>query len=121
MTLFESARQAPLFAVFLCCGMFLGIVYDLLYVFRRKRKALPTALSDVLFSAVFLFSVGICTLYFNSGKLEWFFFLGIFLGFLSERATLGNLLKISIDFLAKILYNLNIKFNLSGKIKKLFK
>ena len=121
MTLFESARQAPLFAVFICCGAFLGSVYDFLYIFRRNRKPLLLAISDILFSIVFLVSSGVCTFFFNSGKLEWFFFVGIFLGFLTERITLGKLLKISIDFLAKILYNLSIKFDLNGKVKSLFK
>lgn len=121
MRLFESSRQAPLFAVFICLGVILGIIYDIFYVFRVKRKPFFMAFADILFSAVFF----LLTLYFvktfNSGNLHWFLFFAIFLGFILERLTLGNFIKIFIDFFIKILYNLYRRLNIEKYLKRLLK
>ncbi len=119
--LFESARQAPLFAVFICCGIILGAVYDLFYVFRQKRKGVFVHISDFIFALIFFVTVSVFLMLFNSGKPEFYFFFGIFLGFFAERVTLGYFIKIFIDICAKILYNLNISLGLKEKLKRLLK
>ena len=121
MKLFETTRQLPLFSVFICLGAVLGIVYDLFYVFRKRRKGILIHFSDILFSLIFfLLTASSCQL-FNSGKPEIYLFLGIFLGFCIERATLGNFIKISIDFFSKILYNLYVRFKVPEKLKRMLK
>ena len=119
--LFESSRQAPLFSVFICLGIVLGAIYDIFYVFRLKRKGFFIHLSDILFSLVFFVFTAACTFLFNSGQLEIYFFFGIFLGFCAERASLGKFIKISIDFFAKILYNLYIRLEVKERFKRLLK
>ncbi len=121
MKLFESARQTPLFLVFICLGAVLGIVYDIFYVFRKRRRGIFIHLSDILFSLIFFLLTAMTCHLFNSGKLEIYLFSGIFLGFCVERATLGNFIKFSIDFLAKILYNLCIRFKVSETLKRMLK
>ncbi len=119
--LFISTRQAPLFAVFICVGIVLGIIYDIFYVFRLKRKGIIIHVSDIIFSVAFFVLTALTTLLFNSGKLEFYFFFGIFLGFCAERASLGKFIKISIDFFSKILYNLYIRFKNTSFYKRMLK
>ncbi|MBE7092678.1 MAG: hypothetical protein E7365_05825 [Clostridiales bacterium] len=121
MKLFESSKQAPLFALFIILGIILGIVYDIFYVFRYKRRPVLMAVSDILFSGIFF----VLTLHFiekfNNGNMYWFIFLALILGFIAERITLGNFIKIFIDFFAKILYNLYRRLNISKYLKMLSK
>ncbi len=119
--LFFSTRQAPLFAVFICVGIVLGAIYDIFYVFRLKRKGIFLHLSDILFSLCFFILTALTVFLFNSGKLEFYFFSGIFLGFCAERASLGKFIKFSIDFFAKILYNLYIRFKETSLFKRMAK
>ncbi len=121
MKLFESSRQAPLFAVFFCCGILLGIIYDMLYVFRRKRKSAAIHISDAVFALCFFVFTALCTLIYNSGKSELYHFFGIVTGFSIERITLGSFIKISIDFFAKILYNLYRRSCLRKMLRRLVK
>ena len=119
--LFFSTRQAPLFAVFICLGVVLGIIYDIFYIFRIKRKGFLIHISDIIFCLVFFILTALTVSLFNSGTLEIYFFLGIFLGFCSERASLGKFIKISIDFFLKILYNLYIQFKDTSLYKRMLK
>ncbi len=121
MNLFETTRQLPLFAVCICSGVILGVIYDVFYIFRRKRKGILLHVSDILFSLIFFVLTALTIQLFNSGRLEIYLFLGIFLGFCSERATLGNFIKIFIDFFSKILYNLYVRFKVSEKLKRMLK
>ena len=114
--LFESARQTPLFLVFICLGILLGAVYDVFYLFRQKRYGVLTFISDLIFSAVFLVLMLFLIERFNSGKVRLFMFFAVLLGFCAERATLGFFIKIFIDFFLKFLYNLYIH----SSLKKLF-
>lgn len=119
--LFTSSRQAPLFAVFICLGVILGAVYDIFYLFRLKRKGILIHLSDVAFSLIFFLLTALTVFLFNSGKLEFYFFFGIFLGFCTERISLGKFIKIFIDFFSKILYNLYIRLKETKFLKRMFK
>ena len=119
--LFFSTRQAPLFAVFICLGIVLGAIYDIFYIFRKKRKLLLLHLCDILFSLCFFVLTALTAYHFNSGNLEFYFFSGIFLGFCAERASLGKFIKFSIDFFAKILYNLYIRFKDTSIYKRMAK
>lgn len=119
--LFVSSNQAPLFAVFICLGIVLGAVYDIFYLFRLNRKGIFIHLSDILFSIIFFVLTALTVFLYNSGKLEIYFFFGIFLGFCAERASLGKFIKISIDFFAKILYNLYIRFKETDFFKRMLK
>jgi hypothetical protein len=121
MNLFETTRQLPLFAVCICSGAILGIIYDIFYLFRRRRKGILLHVSDALFSLVFFLLTSLTVQLFNSGKLEIYLLLGIFLGFCIERATLGNFIKFSIDFFIKILYNLCVRFKVSERLKRMLK
>lgn len=119
--LFVSTRQAPLFAVFICLGVILGIIYDIFYLFRLKRKGVLIHISDVVFSLIFFVITALTVFLFNSGKLEIYFFLAIFLGFCAERLSLGKFIKIFIDFFSKILYNLYMNFKESKFFKGIVK
>lgn len=121
MRLFESSRQAPLFLLFICCGILQGLVYDTFYLFRRRRKGVLMHLSDFLFAVFFLVSTAFFAYIGNKGELRWFFFLGILAGFCVERATAGYFIKIFIDFLAGFIYNLYRKLASLGGVKRLFK
>lgn len=105
MRLFESERQAPLFAVFLCTGVILGIIYDFFYVFRLKRKGIFIHISDGIFVLVSFFLTAAAAYIYNSGELRIYFFFGIILGFFAERMTVGSFIKKFIDFSVKIIYN----------------
>lgn len=119
--LFHSTRQAPLFAVFICLGVVLGAVYDIFYLFRLNRKGFLIHISDIIFCLIFFILTALTVFLFNSGKLEIYFFFGIFLGFCAERTSLGKFIKISIDFFAKILYNLYIRFKDTSLYKRMLK
>ena len=121
MNLFETTRQLPLFAVCICSGAVLGIIYDIFYIFRRKRKGIFLHASDAIFSLIFFLLTSLTVQLFNSGKLEIYLLFGIFLGFCIERTTLGFIIKIFIDFFIKILYNLYIRLKVSEKIKRMLK
>ncbi len=121
MKLFESSRQAPLFLIFACCGILLGIIYDILYIFRRRKKSIALHAADAFFSICFFAFTALCALIYNSGKLEWYYFAGLATGFTLEHFTLGSFIKISIDFFAKILYNLYIKSHLLELFKRIAK
>ncbi|MBR6765909.1 MAG: spore cortex biosynthesis protein YabQ [Clostridia bacterium] len=109
--LFESARQTPLFLVFITAGILLGAVYDAFYIFRQKRYGVFTFISDIIFSLIFLILMLFLIQCFNSGKVHLFMFFAVLLGFWAERATLGFFIKIFIDFFIKFLYNLYIRIN----------
>ena len=119
--LFITTRQAPLFAVFICLGVVLGAIYDFFYMFRLKRQGIFLHLSDMLFSLIFFILSAVTIQLYNSGKLEFYFFSGIFLGFCAERASLGKFIKISIDFFAKILYNLYVRLKNTSFFKRMLK
>lgn len=119
--LFFSTRQAPLFAVFICLGVVLGVIYDIFYLFRLKRKGIIIHISDVIFCLLFFVLTAATVYFFNSGNLEIYFFLGILLGFCAERVSLGKFIKISIDFFSKILYNLYIRFKNTSLFKRMLK
>ncbi len=121
MKLFETSRQAPLFIVFICAGIILGIIYDILYVFRYKRNPFIMAIGDILFSAIFFFIMLYFITKFNSGAPKIFMFFAVFLGFCAERFSLGNFIKIFIDFFVKILYNLCRRLNIKKYLKMLLK
>ena len=119
--LFETARQGPLFALFISIGIMTGIFYDLNYGLRRLKKPVITAFSDLLFCLFVLVLISGGAEHFNSGKIEWFFFFGIFLGFCAERAVLSEFIKKSIDFFAIFLYNLYRCFRESKWAKRILK
>ncbi len=121
MKLFETSLQAPLFLVFTCLGIILGIVYDILYFLRIKRKPVFMAVADILFSGIFFLLTLYFVTVFSNGKVHWFLFFGIFSGFTLERLTLGNFIKIFIDFFTKILYNLYERLNIKKYLKRLLK
>lgn len=111
MRLLESGRQAPLFLLFFLLGAALAAVYDVLYLFRRGGKALPTVLSDVLFVLTVFVSASYCAFSANAGALRWYFLAGSLLGFALGRAVWGFFLKKTIDFAAEICYNLSRRFS----------
>lgn len=119
MRLFESARQAPLFAVFFCAGVIAGAVYDVLYVFRRGRKTVH--LSDGIFSLCYFVIFAFFAYIFNSGEVHWYFFPAVFSGFCAERVSLGFFIKKLIDFTAKIVYNLGEELDIKSKLGRLKK
>ena len=121
MRLFETSRQLPLFVVFFCLGVILAIIYDIFYLFRQKRNPVLMGVSDIIFSAVFFVLTAYFIQTFNSGSVKFFMFFAIIFGFTIERLTLGNFIKIFIDFLMKILYNLYRRLNVSKFIKALLK
>ncbi len=118
MRLFETSRQAPLFAVFFCLGIFLGVVYGLLYVFRRGRSKV---FADIIFSLVYGVGFALCAYFFNSGEIRLYFFVAVFTGFLCERPFIGYFIKKSIDFSAKVLYNFKESPSVKSKWAKLKK
>lgn len=106
MRLFETSRQAPLFAVFFCLGIVLGVVYGLLYALRRGKNKV---FADIIFSFAYGISFALCAYFFNSGEIRMYFFVALFLGFLCERPFIGFFIKKTIDFLTKVLYNFKSK------------
>ncbi len=117
--LFESTRQLPLFLVFICMGIMLGAVYDILSILR-KTPAL-TAFSDLLFATAFLFFTVFFVERFNSGRLHFFMFFACLFGFVAERATLGFFIKIFIDFFLNLIYNLYVRLRIDKFFKIVFK
>lgn len=118
MRLFESARQAPLFAVFFCVGAVLGLIYDVLYILRKGKTV---NLSDILFCICFFVLFSLFAYIFNSGEVHWYFFLAAICGFCAERVSLGFFIKKLIDFIAKIVYNLMEETNIKSKLGRLKK
>lgn len=84
----------------------MAAVYDLLYLFRRSGKALPTMLGDLLFVLCVFVSVAYVAWEANAGALHGYFLIGSLLGFSLGRAVWGFFLKKMIDFFAGICYNL---------------
>ena len=111
MRLLESGRQAPLFLLFFLLGAALAAVYDLLYLFRRGGKTLPTVFSDVLFVLIVFVSASACALAANAGALHGYFLAASLAGFALGRAVWGYFLKKTIDFAADLCYNLHRRFS----------
>ena len=111
MRLFESSRQAPLFLLFFLLGAVLSAVYDLLYLFRRGGKTLPTVFSDILFVVIVFVSASYCAYAANAGALRWYFLAAALTGFALGRAVWGFFLKKTIDFAADFCYNLYRRFS----------
>lgn len=121
MKLFVTSRQAPLFVVFFCLGVLLGIIYDLFYLFRCRKPPVITGFFDIIFSFLaFILTVHFVQ-FFNSGAIKIFMFFAIFLGFIIERVTLGFFIKIFMDFFMKILYNLYKRLNIKKYLSLLLK
>lgn len=118
MRLFETSRQAPLFAVFFCLGILLGIIYSLLYALRYRQNKV---LADIIFSLVYGVLFCLCAYIFNSGEIRIYFFVAVLLGFLWERPFVGYFIKKTIDFFAKILYNFKEKPSVKSGWAKLKK
>ena len=119
--LFESSRQAPTFLVFVSAGILLGIIYDILYLFRRRRRGILLHLSDAVFAACFFLILALTALAFTSGTLRSYMLLAVLTGFVTARATVGNFIKITIDFFAKIMYNITVKLRLGKLLRRLTK
>lgn len=106
MRLFETARQAPLFFIFLLSGAVLGVIYELFGFFRNNKILL--VISDVIYAVIFTAFTGVVAYFFNKGEMHWYFYLGEVCGLIIEHKTLGFFIKVFMDFLRKILYNLRV-------------
>ena len=86
-------------------GILLGVGYDFLRGFRKAGhpSVFNIAVSDVLF---FLIAAVICfymELALTAGRVRWYFLIGVFLGFLTERATLSRVFVPCIAFVSRVI------------------
>lgn len=110
--LFETLKQSYVFLGAIYFGLLLGIVYEILNFFLKKKNKIFTFLKDLLFSlsATFLFIV--CLKLVNYGEFRLFILLAFIVGFIVERLTIGFIVSKVIEFTCKflkIVYNTLLK------------
>lgn len=108
MNLFDTSRQIPLFLSFVLVGAYLGIIYDLLYIFRRRY----TVVTDTIFCVAFTLLFGVSAYVLNSGSVHLYFFIGTFVGITVHQLTLGKIFKKYMDILAEKIYNLYVRIKM---------
>lgn len=113
MPLFDSVNQTAEMLAMIYCGIVIGIVYDLLGVFRRlfRRYKIAIHIIDLVFCAVSLLIACVFIFYTTEGRLKIHLLFGILIGILLQFFGIKPIIKLILD----------INFNLGSKILKKFK
>lgn len=101
----DNGRQ--LYCLFLSCGcgFWLALVYELFSGIRHSaRHRLSVALWDFVFMLVAAVTLFLFALPLTGGKMRWYVLLGVALGFVAFRQTVGRLLHALCRFLAAVLH-----------------
>ena len=83
--------QMNMFCISIFLGAGMGIVYDLVRIIRRiiKHNNFFIGLEDIIFWIVWAFVVIDGIHIYNNGELRIYIFLGLFIGFLIYKNTIG--------------------------------
>lgn len=113
MPLFDSVNQTAEMLAMIYCGIVIGIVYDLLGVFRRlfRRYKIAIHITDLVFCAASLLIACVFIFYTTEGRLKIHLLFGILIGILLQFFGIKPIIKLILD----------INFNLGSKILKKFK
>lgn len=113
MPLFDSVNQTAEMLAMIYCGIVIGIVYDLLGVFRRlfRRYKIAIHIIDLVFCATSLLIACVFIFYTTEGRLKIHLLFGILIGILLQFFGIKPIIKLILD----------INFNLGSKILKKFK
>jgi len=111
MTLFDSIGQFHVFLWAVSFGAISGIIYEACMFFRRlfKFKLFVNIIFDSVFCAAVIFLFIIYFTHVCDFNLRWYMFLGIILGFLTERISLGNYIAKFFDMVYNIIIRIKAK------------
>lgn len=98
-------NQIYLFAIYMLCGIVIGIGFDIFRVLRKSFRTsdMVTYIEDILFGILTGIFLIIMLFIFNNGQLRFFIFVAIFLGLLLYLLTISKyFIKINVIILAFI-------------------
>ena len=113
MPLFDSVNQAAEMPAMVYCGIVIGIIYDLIGIFRRlfARHKIAIHFIDLVFCAIALLVSCVFIFYTTEGRLKIHLFIGILIGILLQFFGIKPIIKTILDFI----------FDLGAKTFKKFK
>lgn len=113
MPLFDSVNQTAEMLAMIYCGIVIGIIYDLIGIFRRLFARHKTAIHfiDLVFCAIALLVSCVFIFYTTEGRLKIHLFIGILIGILLQFFGIKPIIKTILDFI----------FDLGAKTFKKFK
>lgn len=89
---FSYILQIKELSIMMICGLFLGIIYEVLNIIPNLKKNIVLQITaDIIFSFISLFSFIIIINVLNRGEIRLFLLIGFLLGFVIERITIGKL------------------------------
>lgn len=105
---YTLSDQLLCFGTSVLCGLFLGVFYEIIRLFRIfiKGKRIFVFICDVLFMVVSAFVTVLFSICYSKGITRYFTLFGEFIGVLFVRITLGRL---SVRFFVPLLRKLMIK------------
>lgn len=98
-------NQIYLFAIYMLCGIVIGIGFDIFRVLRKSFRTsdMVTYIEDILFGILTGIFLIIMLFIFNNGQLRFFIFIAIFLGLLLYLLTISKyFIKINVIILTFI-------------------
>ena len=98
-------NQIYLFAIYMLCGIVIGIGFDIFRVLRKSFRTsdMVTYIEDILFGILTGIFLIIMLFIFNNGQLRFFIFVAIFLGLLLYLLTISKcFIKINVIILTFI-------------------
>lgn len=98
-------NQIYLFAIYMLCGIVIGIGFDIFRVLRKSFRTsdMVTYIEDILFGILTGIFLIIMLFIFNNGQLRFFILVAIFLGLLLYLLTISKyFIKINVIILAFI-------------------
>ncbi len=113
MPLFDSVNQTAEMLAMIYCGIVIGIIYDLIGIFRRlfARHKIVIHFIDLVFCAIALLVSCVFIFYTTEGRLKIHLFIGILIGILLQFFGIKPIIKTILDFI----------FDLGAKTFKKFK
>lgn len=95
-----AADQARVFAAMVICGACIGIVHDLLAVFRRGPAS--TGLADIALGVIAAAFVGAAGLALRCNPFRLFSLLGVIAGWAIYALSLGTIVRVLLKFFIKL-------------------
>ena len=99
------AEQAAVFLCFVVCGGVIGVIFDVIRIFKEIVPVFGKipAIGDIIFCILAFFALFFCALLFNYGDMRWFSIAGAAIGAAVYFLTVSRLIIGLAYFVIKIL------------------
>ena len=103
----DISQEATAFAAAVLCGLFCGLLRDILKVFSKHTKnRILNAIFDFLLAGICAFAVIAVFYVYNSFQMRWYMFLGVFLGIILYFLMFSKTVSAFLEKILKLFVNI---------------